>query len=105
MTPRNSVLSPQRSVLPSSAFFMWRLFTYDPLPQVASGLCWVLFHSWPLFPGLLAKAFFDSLEGRAPAGLTPTQAPWTIAALVVALALVRVGFVYADVHVGTGVGF
>lgn len=53
------------SPVPSSAYFMWQLFKYDPLPQIGSGLCWVLFHSWPLFPGLLAKAFFDTLEGRA----------------------------------------
>jgi ATP-binding cassette subfamily B protein len=87
--------------IPSTAFFMSRLFAYHPLPQVISGLFWVLFHSWPLFPGLLAKAFFDTLAGQAPAGLTLES----IVALMVALALVRVGFVYGEVHVGTFTGF
>lgn len=80
---------------------MGRILRYHPLPQLASGLCWILFHSWPLFPGLLAKAFFDALQGRAPAGLTPAS----IAALVVALALARAGFVYADTQAGASVGF
>jgi ATP-binding cassette subfamily B protein len=69
---------------------------------VASGLCWILFHSWPLFPGLLAKAFFDALAGAGqPAGLTPAG----VVALMVALALARAGFVYADLRVGALAGF
>lgn len=86
---------------PSVAYLTWRLFTYQPFVSAASGLCWILFHSWPLFSGLLAKAFFDLLEDNAPAGLTLES----IVALVVALALVRVGFVYGDVLVGTFAGF
>jgi ATP-binding cassette subfamily B protein len=87
--------------LPPTAAFIWRLSTYHPLPQVASGLCWVAFHSWPLFPGLLARAFFDALTGAAPAGPSPA----TIVAVMVALALARAGFVYGDLRVGTLVGF
>jgi len=41
------------------------------------------------------------LEGNAPAGLTLES----VVALVVALALVRIGFVYGDVLVGTFAGF
>ena len=91
--------SPETS-MPSTAFFIKRISTYHPLPQVISGLFWILFHSWPLFPGLLAKAFFDTLEGRAPAGLSLES----IVALIVALALARAGFVYGDVWVSTTVG-
>src|SRR5262245_26979316 len=91
----------QQQTIPPSAFFMWRLFTYRPWPQVVSGLCWVFFHSWPLFPGLLAKAFFDRLEGRTAAGLTLES----IVVLVVVLSLVRVGFVYLDARVGVPTGF
>ncbi len=80
---------------------MKRLLAYHPLPQVVSGICWIFFHSWPLFPGLLAKAFFDALEGRAAVGLTIES----IVALVVGLALARIGFVYADVWVSTRAGF
>ncbi len=91
-------------------WFMGRILTYHPLPQLASGLCWILFHSWPLFPGLVAKAFFDALEGRTsdrllgPLGATGVDLA-AIVALVVALALVRAGFVYADVFAGTTAGF
>jgi ATP-binding cassette, subfamily B, bacterial len=81
--------------LPSTAYFIRRLLAYHPWPQVASGCCWILFHSWPLFPGLLAKAFFDLLQGRAPASVTLAR----LVALVVALALARIGFVYADTRV------
>jgi len=87
--------------MPSTAFFMRRLLAYHPLPQVVSGLCWILFHSWPLFPGLLAKAFCDTLSGQAQAGLTLQ----TIVALVVALALARVAVVYIDARVGLAIGF
>jgi len=90
-----------KQAMPSTAFFIRRISAYHPLPQVVSGLFWVLFHSWPLFPGLLAKAFFDTLEGRAPAGLSVES----IVALIVALALARAGFVYGDVWVSTPVGF
>ena len=87
--------------VPRTTFFMWRIFTYRPLPQVISGLCWVLFHSWPLFPGLLARAFFNTLQGQEAAGLTLNS----IVALVVALALARVVFVYCDQLVGAPTGF
>ncbi len=90
-----------KQAMPSTAFFIRRISAYHPFPQVVSGLFWVLFHSWPLFPGLLAKAFFDTLEGRAPAGLTLES----IVALIVALALARAGFVYGDVWVSTPIGF
>ncbi|MEZ4863333.1 MAG: ABC transporter ATP-binding protein [Caldilineaceae bacterium] len=86
--------------MPSSAFFMWRLFTYRPWPQVVSGCCWIIFHSWALWPGLLAKAFFDLLTGEAPAGLTLP----TLIALLLGLALIRVGAVYLDVFVGNKTG-
>ena len=52
MSASASEAAPPR--LPPTAAFVWRLSTFHPLPQVASGLCWVAFHSWPLFPGLLA---------------------------------------------------
>ncbi|MFN8490376.1 MAG: ABC transporter ATP-binding protein [Caldilineaceae bacterium] len=87
--------------IPSPTYFMWRIFAYRPLPQVFSGLCWVFFHTWPLFPGLLAKAFFDLLEGRTTARLNLP----TIVVLVLVLALVRIGFVYTDLFVGGVTGF
>jgi ATP-binding cassette, subfamily B, bacterial len=94
-------VNSSKGAMPSSAFFMWRIFAYHPLPQVLSGLCWILFHSWPLLPGLLAKAFFDTLEGKTSAGLTLGQ----IVVLVVALALIRAGFVYVDTLVRASIHF
>lgn len=91
----------QEQPIPSSAAFMWRIFRYRPLPQVFSGLCWVFFHTWPLFPGLLAKAFFDLLEGSATAQLNLQS----IVVLVLVLALVRIGFVYTELLVGGVTGF
>lgn len=85
---------------PSSFYFMWRLFSYRPWPQVVSGLCWVIFHSWALWPGLLAKAFFDLLIGDAFAGLTLNA----LVVLVILLAMIRSGAVYLDVFVGNTVG-
>jgi ATP-binding cassette subfamily B protein len=86
--------------MPSNAYFMWRLFRYRPWPQLVSGCCWIIFHSWALWPGLLAKAFFDLLAGHAPFGLTLP----TLVALVIVLALIRVGAVYLDVFVGNTTG-
>jgi ATP-binding cassette subfamily B protein len=97
----SSSAMPSSATPPSVAFFMWRLFTYRPLPQVFSGMCWILYHAWPLFPGLLAKAFFDILEGKKAAGLTLES----IVVLIVVLALCRAGFVYADVQVSSANGF
>jgi ATP-binding cassette subfamily B protein len=86
--------------MPSNAYFMWRLFRYRPWPQLVSGCCWILFHSWALWPGLLAKAFFDLLAGDAPLGLNLP----TLVALVIVLALVRVGAVYLDLFVSNTTG-
>ena len=85
----------QKKIMPSTAFFIRRIIAYESLLGVAGGLCWVFFHGLPIVPGLLAKAFFEALEGSAPAGLTLES----IVGLIVAFGLARVGFVYADVLV------
>lgn len=86
--------------MPSNFFFMGRLFTYRPWPQLVSGGCWIIFHSWALWPGLLAKAFFDLLVGQAPLGLTLPG----LLVLVVGLALIRIGAVYVDIFVSNTTG-
>jgi ATP-binding cassette subfamily B protein len=82
------------------AYVTWRLFCYQPILSTASGLCWVFFHSFPLLPGLLAKAFFDVLAGDAPAGLTLGS----VLALVVASTATRIAFVYGDILAGVFAG-
>ncbi len=95
-----STNQPIQATMPSSFYFMWRLFTYRPWPQLVSGCCWIIFHSWALWPGLLAKAFFDLLAGNAPIGLTLP----TLVTLVIGLALIRVGAVYLDTFVSAATG-
>lgn len=86
--------------MPSNFFFMWRLFAYRPWPQLVSGGCWIIFHSWALWPGLLAKLFFDLLAGQAPLGLTLPA----LLVVLIGLALVRIGAVYLDIVIGNTTG-
>jgi ATP-binding cassette, subfamily B, bacterial len=65
--------------------FLTRLVAYSPGLYALATLGWVIFHLWPLVPGLLGKALFDVIEGRAPAGLTV----WTLIGLTVAIGLAR----------------
>ena len=65
--------------------FLTRLVAYSPGLYTLATLGWVVFHLWPLVPGLLGKALFDVIEGRAPAGLTV----WTLIGLTVAVGLAR----------------
>jgi len=75
--------------LPSTAYFAARLIAYRPLRYAVVALCWMLFHAWPLIPGLLAKAFFDALQGHAPVRLTLGS----IVALVLAAGLARAAII------------
>lgn len=77
--------------MPSVAYYIRRIIAFGPLQYSVVALCWILFHAWPLLPGLLAKAFFDMLSGHAPAGLTL----WSILALVLVAGLGRAGVVGA----------
>ena len=86
--------------MPSTIRFMWGSSTFNPVPQVLSGLVWVVFHSWPLIPGLLAKAFFDLLQGHV-GGLSLSN----IVVLILVLSAVRCGLVLAEVGLGWFAGF
>lgn len=86
--------------LPSIAYVTWRLFCYQPFLNTAGGLCWVFFHSFPLVPGLLAKAFFDVLAGDAPAGLSLGS----VLVLIGVSTATRIAFVYGDILIGTFAG-
>ena len=44
-----------------------RLISFDRRWYLAGAAGWLLFHAWPLVPGLLGLAFFDVLQGHAPA--------------------------------------
>lgn len=65
--------------------FIWALITYRPWLYLANILLWTAVHAAPMLPGLITKAFFDTLTGARPAGL----GLWSIVALLVAAALGR----------------
>ena len=58
----------QNESRPATAFFVVRLIAYRPLQFAVVALSWILFHSWPLLPGLLAKA---AMIGEARATRVP----------------------------------
>jgi ATP-binding cassette subfamily B protein len=87
--------------MPSVSFFVWRLIAYAPFWYAVNALCWIVFHSLPLLPGLLAKLFFDTLESSAPSGLTLES----IVALTVAVGLAKSGSVCLAVLSGNRLGF
>jgi len=66
---------------------IWSLIRYQPLLYLGDQLSWILVHLSPLVPGFLYRAFFNSLTGDAPVGLTPEG----ILALVVAFAVGQTG--------------
>jgi len=69
------------------AYLIWRLIAYRPALFIVAQLPWLLLHVWDLLPGLLARAFFDTLSGARPTGLSPAG----VACLSLALGLVQAG--------------
>jgi len=82
MTPRTG----QRPILPT--WPVGRLAAYQPVWFFLGALGWLLYHTWPLLPGLLGKMFFDLLGGEVRG---PSLG--VILALVAAAGLARVGIV------------
>jgi ATP-binding cassette subfamily B protein len=73
--------------MPSHAWYVARLIRYQPVWYGLASVGWILYHSWPLLPGLLAKLFFDRLPAGALAG--PNLA--TLAALICVAGAGRAG--------------
>jgi ATP-binding cassette, subfamily B, bacterial len=71
---------------------MRKIIRYQWGLYAISAVCWLLFHSWPLLPGLVAKAFFDRMAAGSAGNVV-----W-FAALAVAVgagrALVTFGGIY-----------
>ena len=74
-----------------------RLIAFDRRWYLAGAAGWLLFHAWPLVPGLLGLAFFDVLQGHAPAGFTLT----TVLALTAAAGLARIAVVFGAAMTST----
>lgn len=64
-----SITTSTQETFPGTWYFIVRLIAYKPLRYGLVALCWIGFHLWPLIPGLVAKAFFDTLSGST-VGLT-----------------------------------
>jgi ATP-binding cassette, subfamily B, bacterial len=72
---------------------LWRTIRFRPgFYTLMIGLRILVFAGAPWVTGLVVRAFFDGLTHRAPAGLSP----WTLAALLVATALLRACAVLGD---------
>jgi ATP-binding cassette subfamily B protein len=66
--------------------FMWRMMRYRPGLYLIDGIFWTLIHLSPLVPGLIAKAFFDSLDQATPGQFSV----WWVVAWLIMTALARV---------------
>ncbi|HWI61039.1 MAG TPA: ABC transporter ATP-binding protein [Symbiobacteriaceae bacterium] len=73
--------------------FVRRMIGQAPGLYAVWALCWLLFHAWPLVPGLLIRAFVDA----AASGVLPVW-PYALAAL--GLGAARAGVVLAAHLVG-----
>jgi ATP-binding cassette, subfamily B, bacterial len=68
-----------------------RLIAYERRWFVSGATGWLLFHLWPLLPGLIGKEFFDVLQGDAPAGVNLG----TVLGLTAAVGIARMVVVFA----------
>jgi ATP-binding cassette, subfamily B, bacterial len=66
-------------------YAIWQMIRYRPLQWSLYAAMWLLFHTLPLASGLLVRAFWNALDGRGPAGLSPLG----LAALIMAAGLAR----------------
>jgi ATP-binding cassette subfamily B protein len=85
LAPRGQSQLPRRPVS--------RLAAFESRWFVLGGLGWLLYHLWPLLPGLLGKLFFDALGSASPVG-------WLLG-LMVAAGLARAAIVLGATLAGT----
>lgn len=85
--PGNPGRPSESQARPPIGWFIWRLIRYRPGVWLASTYG-ILMAGYlvPLLPGLVMRAFFDSLSGAAPAGL----GPWTLSALMLATGVAHI---------------
>ncbi len=71
--------------------YMWRMIRYRPWLYVVNGTLWALIHTCPLLPGLVAREFFNMLEGTAQLGL----GAWELIALLLGIALAQIVLIFS----------
>ncbi|QAY67118.1 ABC transporter ATP-binding protein [Paenibacillus protaetiae] len=84
--------------------YFWRLLRSRPVWYTCNAMAWTVIYLMPIFPGLITKAFFDSLTLDSAAA----YGTWALVALLIGAALARcasifIGFV-TDVHFRFRVG-
>jgi len=70
---------------------VWRLIRYRPGLYAADISAWIAILLFELGAGYVAKLFFDTITGAAPAGLTV----WSVVALVLAAGAARIVSIFA----------
>jgi ATP-binding cassette subfamily B protein len=90
-----------KNAVPSVWFFIGRLIPYQPLLRLARSTLELWRNLRPLANALLAKAFFDTLQGRQPAGFSLGG----IVVLYVTLGLAAIGLSLLRVAAGVSLGF
>ncbi len=78
-----------------------RLIRRDPWRYAATATFWVLWHAWALLPGLLAAAFFDTLQHHGPFGWDLGDA----ATAAAAAGLMRAALMLMAVRTGVALHF
>lgn len=66
--------------------YLWRMILYRPWLYLANAVTWALIHLAPLIPGLISRAYFDTLTGEAAASLSVES----IVVLLLMFALARI---------------
>ncbi len=69
---------------------IWRLIRYKPWIYLVDLIFWILISTLPIVPGLLSKAFFDTISGEAP--FEPGLPALIILTLMTGLAQILVNF-------------
>ncbi|MCA0756834.1 ABC transporter ATP-binding protein/permease [Paenibacillus sp. N4] len=73
----------------STFTYMWRLIRYRPGWYMTNAIVWTVIYLMPIFPGLITKAFFDSLTMDSAVEV----GTWGLVALLLGAALARSGVV------------
>jgi ATP-binding cassette subfamily B protein len=89
-----------KHAIPSVWFFIWRLIPYQPPLRLARSTLELLYKFETLVNMLLAKAFYDTLQGRPPVGTTLGG----IVVLYVTLGLAFIGLHLLRVAAGVSLG-
>jgi len=84
--------------------FLWRLVRFSPWLYLMAGVCWIA--SWLLFlaPGLIARSFFDTLTGHAPARIGLTGLIVLLLMVEIARVAVSLGATWAEITYDLTIG-